>query len=172
MRIRSGYLTLAAFMLCTHARSQWAHMEDSSGNAGAGQSCNPSPLDDFPPLTGKTTCRLPERLVMKHTLVILMILLVCCSGGFSQTPVPVKPLLIDSARVIESKSPMVKPGLVVTTVPDLVITKAELLVLNPGDGLYAAGRPIYTHSSTRWRIYVKNAGTAPAPLKDLSWGII
>lgn len=73
---------------------------------------------------------------------------------------------------INKRKIITDPAVIIRNSPDLVLTRVELLVFNPGDSLYAAGGPIYTHSSTRWRIYVKNVGTVPAPLNNLCWGII
>ena len=83
------------------------------------------------------------------------------------------PFLVRKAKghLIERDDIRINPDLIAQSGPDIQLSLAELLVSNPGDSSFAAGRTIYTHSRVRIRIYYRNTGTEEVNLSGVSWRV-
>ena len=73
---------------------------------------------------------------------------------------------VQSSSLPTLEQPLAKIG------PDIQLLKVDLMVFNPGDSLYAADRPIYTHSRVRLNPHFKNIGNRPADLHNVGWQVV
>ena len=72
------------------------------------------------------------------------------------------------------ETPQVRPGVTANRdlKMDLKLISLDLLVLNPGDSIYQANRPLTMDSWVRLFVRYKNAGILPIDLNGVKWGVV